>query len=139
MNIKEITKKTLNESGTKNDSRILKIIKGSVIAILITLILLIIFSVVLANTNVNENTIVPVVTAIVAISILIGSIISISKIEKKGLLNGALVGLIYIITTYLFSSIVIGSFAINLNSVILMVAAVLAGMLGGIIGVNIKK
>ncbi|MGN1326748.1 MAG: TIGR04086 family membrane protein, partial [Clostridia bacterium] len=77
-------------------------------------------------------------TIITAISIFIGSIISVSKIEKKGILNGALVGLIYILSIYLISSIISGSFAIDINSIILIIVAILAGMIGGIIGVNIK-
>lgn len=139
MNIKDITKNKTNEKGLRKNSKSLNIIKGSIISIVITLIGLIIFSIILANTNISENIMLPVVTSIAAISILVGSIISISKIEKKGILNGALVGLIYILVIYILSSIVNGKFEININSIILIVTSIIAGMLGGVIGVNIKN
>ena len=139
MNIKDITKKSTNENSLNQNSKVMNIIKGSVTSIIITIIALIIFSIILTNTNVNENVMTPVITVITAISILIGSILSVSKIEKKGIINGALVGLIYILAIYLLSSITNGNFSIDINSIILIVIAILAGMIGGIIGVNIKR
>ena len=40
---------------------------------------------------------------------------------------------------YILSSIVNSSFGLNLSSIILIVLATIGGMIGGIIGVNIKK
>ena len=139
MNIKEITKKTSLDNNIKEKSKFIDVLKGSITAIVITLISLVIFSTVLANTNINENTIIPVIIAVTAISILIGSIISVSKISKKGLLNGALVGLIYIAIIYLLSSMVNGNFSFDSNSLIIIISAIIAGMFGGIIGVNMKR
>ena len=139
MNIKEITKKTSLDNNIKEKSKFIDVLKGSITEIVITLISLVIFSTVLANTNINENTIIPVIIAVTAISILIGSIISVSKISKKGLLNGALVGLIYIAIIYLLSSMVNGNFSFDSNSLIIIISAIIAGMFGGIIGVNLKR
>lgn len=139
MNIKEITKKTSLDNNIKEKSKFINLLKGSITAIVITLISLVIFSTVLANTNINENTIIPVIIAVTAISILIGSIISVSKISKKGLLNGALVGLIYITIIYLLSSLVNRNFLFDFNSLIIIISAIIAGMFGGIIGVNLKR
>ena len=139
MNIKEITKKTSLDNNIKEKSKFIDVLKGSITAIVITLISLVIFSTVLANTNINENTIIPVIIAVTAISILIGSIISVSKISKKGLLNGALVGFIYIAIIYLLSSMVNGNFSFDSNSLIIIISAIIAGMFGGIIGVNLKR
>ena len=118
---------------------IVKIIKGSTVAIIITLLGLLIYSVILASTEIGENTINYVVIGISALSILIGSIISVSKIAKKGMLNGAIVGGVYIVIIYLLSSIINLNFDINSNSIILIAFSMVAGMLGGVIGVNIKK
>lgn len=139
MNIKEITKITSLDNNIKEKSKFIDVLKGSITAIVITLISLVIFSMVLANTNINENTIIPVIIVVTAISILIGSIISVSKISKKGLLNGALVGLIYIAIIYLLSSMVNGNFSFDFNSLIIIISAIIAGMFGGIIGVNLKR
>ena len=58
------------------------IFKGVGISIILTLILLLIFSIVLAYTNVSESTIIPVIIIITAISILFGS--SISTVKEFG-------------------------------------------------------
>ena len=115
-----------------------RIIKGSVTAIIITLILLFVFAILLTYTNIQENLINPVVIVITAISILIGSSISTLKIKKNGLINGGLVGIIYILTIYLISSLTGSGFECNINTIIMMVSSVIAGMLGGIIGVNLN-
>ena len=60
------------------------------------------------------------------------------KIKKNGLINGALVGLIYMLFIYLISSIINTGFALNLNSVIMILSGVIAGVVGGVVGVNIK-
>lgn len=139
MNVKDITKNMVSERKTKEDSNFVRIIKGSMLSIILTIICLLIFSLILAYTNIPEKTMIPVITAVTAISILAGSIISVSKIEKKGIINGTLVGLIYILTIYIISSIAKGNFEITINSIILIASAIIAGMLGGIIGVNIKN
>ena len=139
MNVKDITKNMVSERKTKEDSNFVRIIKGSILSIILTIICLLIFSLILAYTNIPEKTMIPVITAVTAISILAGSIISVSKIEKKGIINGALVGLIYILTIYIISSIAKGNFGITINSIILIASAIIAGMLGGIIGVIIKN
>lgn len=126
----------INES--EFSKNIIRILKGSITAIILTLILLLIFAMLLTFTSIPESTINPVIITITAISILIGSSISTLRIKKNGLLNGSFVGLIYIATIYLISSITGTGFSINLYSIIMIVLSILAGMIGGIIGVNIK-
>ena len=138
MNIKELKKISGKDSDGKNKSTVTYVLKGTITSIVITIIMLLIFSVVLANSNIAEETMIPIITIITAISIIIGSVVSTKNIEKKGLVIGSVTGLLYIITIYLFSSIIVENFAINLYSVILIGAAVIAGMFGGIIGVNLK-
>ena len=75
---------------------------------------------------------------ITAISILIGSSIGNIKIKKNGLLNGALIGGIYMITIYLISSILNWKFGLEIKSIIMIVIGMMFGILGGIIGVNKK-
>ncbi len=116
----------------------IKIVKGSISAIILTIILLLIFATLLTYTEIKENTINPVIIVITGISILVGSSISTLKIKKNGLINGFLVGLIYIITIYLISSLTGTGFKINLNSMIMILVSIIMGMIGGIIGVNLK-
>ncbi len=111
---------------------------GIGIAMLFTVVCLLIFSFILTYTNIGENTIVPVIIVITAISILIGSSIGNIKIKKNGILNGALVGGGYILILYLVSSLLNARFGLNLQSAIMIAVGIIFGILGGIIGVNKK-
>ena len=128
---------TTEESEVKKN--IIRIIKGSVFAIILSIVFLLIYALILTYTDISESTIIPVVTVIVGISILIGSMVSVRKIRKNGLLNGGIVGLIYVIALYITSSMCLVGFSITLNSLIVLIVGILTGMVGGIIGVNLYK
>lgn len=119
------------------NNNIVKVIKGSIIAFLISIMLLFIFASLLVYTNIQENTIKPVVIIISIISILVGSSLSSIKIKRKGIVNGALVGTIYIMVIYILSSICFVGFELNLESIIMIISSIISGMIGGVIGVNI--
>ena len=72
------------------------IIKGVIIAYVVTLLLIAIYALVLAKTGVSEGTIPTCMIVICIFSILVGSSLSNKKIKEKGLINGAIVGFLYI-------------------------------------------
>ena len=112
------------------------IIKGVIISVIFTLIFLFIFSIILTYTNISEGFTTPVIIVSTAISIFIGSSIGNLKMKRNGLLNGALIGGIYLMSIYLMSGIIDKNFSLTVQSVIIIVAGMLCGMFGGIIGVN---
>ena len=126
---------TYQESGK---GTIKNILIGIGISMLFTVVCLLIFSFILTYTNISENTIVPVILVVTAISILIGSSIGNIKIKKNGILNGALVGGGYILILYLISSLLNVRFSLNLQSAIMIAVGIVFGIIGGIIGVNKK-
>lgn len=128
----------IEDYGSKKEN-IIRIFKGSVISIIISLILLLVLSALLTYTNISENIIPSAIIIISAISIFIGSIISTMNIKKNGLINGTLVGAIYMLTIYILSSINVTGFQMNIKSIIMLIISMIAGMIGGIIGVNISK
>lgn len=123
---------------TSGNNNFKNIFKGVGIALATTFVFLLIFSVLLTYTNINEDTISPVIMVVTAISILIGSSIGNMKIKKNGLINGGLIGGIYIIIIYLISSILNWQFGLNVQAMIMVAIGVIFGILGGIIGVNKK-
>lgn len=135
MAVKNTVTKEENEV-TKN---LLRIVKGSVLAMIVSIISLFIFALLLTYTSLSENTIFPVVLTITGVSILVGSSMSSMKIKKNGLINGGAVGLIYILILYLASSLCFTGFQITGNSLIMLLVGTLTGILGGIIGVNFKS
>ena len=124
-----------NTEGIQNN--LMRIAKGSILAIILSIILLTIYAALLTYTNIPETTMTVVVITIAGISILIGSSISARKIKKQGMLNGALVGLVYMVTLYLISSIVFTGFNMDVKTIIMILIGALAGMIGGVIGVNV--
>lgn len=122
----------------KENKSIVNIARGVGISLIATILLLIIFSIVLTYTNIQENVINPVIMVITAISILIGSSIGNIKIKKNGLINGGIIGGVYILTIYLISSILNWQFGLDAQSIIFIVVGIVFGVLGGIIGVNKK-
>ena len=111
---------------------------NTVLEFIITIVALFILSILLSKTNLNENVIEPAIIAIAAFSILFGSFISGKKIKSKGIVFGALQGLVYMFILYLISSLATKDFSIGLESLIMIGIGILGGSIGGIMGVNIK-
>lgn len=122
-----------------NENKTIKnIMKGTGIALITTVLLLLIFSIILTYTNIEENVINPVIMIVTAISILLGSSLGNIKIKKNGLINGGIIGALYIITIYLISSILNWKFSLNIQSIFMIIISIVFGILGGILGVNRK-
>ena len=117
----------------------IEIVKGIGIALVTTLICLLIFSAFLTYTSLNEQCIEPVILLITGLSILLGSFLGNLKIRKNGMLNGGLIGVIYLLILYLISSFLNWQFDLNIQSVIMIVVGAICGVLGGVLGVNKKQ
>lgn len=125
------------ENKIEINKNIVRVIKGSGFSLILSLILLLIYATLLTTTNISENTMTPVIIIVSGISILVGSSISSFKIKKQGMLNGALVGLIYMLAIYLLSSMLLTGFGIGMKSIVMIAVGMVTGMIGGIIGVNL--
>ena len=124
--------------GESMSGNFLNILKGVFTSMIFTLIFLFVFSLILTYTNISESFITPVIIVITAISIFVGSSIGNIKMKKNGLINGALIGGIYLLSIYLMSGIINQKFTLNTASIIIIVSGMICGMFGGIIGVNKK-
>lgn len=123
----------------ENIKRLTVIFRNVVFSYIITLVLIVIYSFVLAFTSVPESSI-PLFTFVSGmISVFIGSSVSLIKIKEKGLINGGIVGLLYILILYVLSSIFSTGFGVNGYAFWMILFNVIVGMIGGIIGVNISK
>ena len=127
------------EMSSKTENKAIKnIAKGVLISLISTVIMLFIFAILLTYTDINENITSTVIVVVTGISILMGSSIGNFKMEKNGLVNGAIIGTIYISTIYMISSILNWRFSLNFQSIIMIIIGMIFGILGGIIGVNKK-
>ena len=100
----------MSDEAMESMGNVRRIIKGSFISIVITIIMLVVYSVALTYTNISESTIPMVTLIITGVSILIGSQIAAVRMKKNGLINGMAIGGVYILTIYLLSSIISGNF-----------------------------
>lgn len=125
-----------NIQSEKTNNTIVKLGKGLLISILVTLLAIFIFSILLAYTNISERVIPIVIIIMTFISILIGSIISMRKVSNNGMINGAIIGGTYVMLLYLISSILNTGFGLNVYTIIMVIAGIISGIIGGIIGVN---
>jgi putative membrane protein (TIGR04086 family) len=123
----------------ENKSNFFTIIKGIILAYAVTIVLIIIYAMILAFTKVSESTIPVCMIVITLISVMASSSIMVSKIKEKGLVNGAIIGLTYIGIIYLISSVFDTGFMLNGYSVIMILLTALAGIIGGITGVNLSR
>ena len=119
----------------KSKNKFICIARGVLISLIFTIIMLTIFAALLVYTNLSEQTIKPVIITITGISILLGSSIEIRKIHKNGILNGAIIGAIYMLSLYTISSCLNSNFKLNLISAIMIIIGIVGGAIGGIIGV----
>ena len=115
------------------------IIKSVFMSYVLSIVLLAIFAAVLTYTSFPETSISAVVMAVSIISILYAAKMAAVKGKNRGWLIGATAGLLYMFILYLIS--LVFTHRPVLDSHILMVfgIGVLAGAIGGVIGINLRK
>ncbi len=121
----------------ENKNNLWVILKGILLAYFVTLLLISIYSALLAYTSLPESTIPICIIVIAIISIMFASSITLKKIKEKGLINGAIIGVSYLLTLYILSSIFAVGFSINTFSIIMLIFCAIAGIIGGVVGVNL--
>ena len=104
----------------------------------VSLVLILIFALLIKFLNIPDGAIQPVNQAIKIISILFGVIAALKNFPQKGLLTGALIGLIYTILAFMFFSLLSGQLIINASLFIDVAFALLIGAMCGIFFVNRK-
>lgn len=117
----------------------LLLLKGLLASYIVTIPAFLLFGLILANLDFPQRLITPVVVVITVISVLTAGAVSTRGVRSKGWLNGSIVGLVYMVILYLFSSIVYKNFALDRNVLTMAVIGVLSGAIGGIVSINTKK
>ena len=130
----------VNVNPTENESlKIGSLLRGLLASIIVTVLAFILLSLILANTDFPQKLITPAVVLTTIVSVLTAGSVSTRGIHNKGWLNGSVVGLIYMILLYLMSSLVYNDFTIDKYVITMTAIGVLAGAIGGIIGINTGK
>ena len=114
------------------------IMKGIIFSYIITIPLFLIFSFILTYSDFPEKLVSFVVIVVTIASIILAGAFSTKRMKSKGWLNGGVVGFLYMFLLYLLSSIVAKNFSIDNRIIGMTIIGVLAGSIGGIIGINLK-
>lgn len=112
---------------------------GTLIALCVSLVLVLIFAFMLKFTNIPDSAIRPVNQIIKAVSVFLGVFIGLKKSKELGLVSGLLIGFIYTILAFLVFSVLNGSFIVDITLLTDIVFGAVIGAICGIICVNIKK
>lgn len=107
------------------------------IAFLISTLLLSLSAAIFAYTNINDRYLQTFVFGSVMLSVIVASTILAKRIKEKGLLLGAIFGIIYVLIIFCITSIAYTGFVFTNTLLIYLGISVLSGVIGGIIGVNI--
>ena len=112
-------------------------IRGVLLSLLFSLLLVLVFALIIRWADLDEKTIVPVNYAIKFLSLFLGVMIGF-KNRKNGILKGAIVGLIFILLTFLIFSAMNGFKDVKFNWLDLAFLP-LGGAIIGVIRVNLPE
>ncbi len=114
-------------------------LKGAVVALAVTTIVFFVFALLLSYTPLGEDSIRYIVYITEAVGAFLAGITPARKLRRKGILTGSLCGIMYIAIIWVISSLIADGFYFNLHVAIMLITSLLAGALGGIVGVNAKS
>lgn len=115
------------------------IIKGSLISLSVSLILICIFAFMLRFLDISESLIKPINQVIKIISIFVGGFYGLKGTKEMGLITGFFIGIMYSLLAFVIFSILNGGFAFNMSIINDAIFSGVSGGLVGIICVNIIK
>lgn len=112
--------------------------KGVILAYIITIILMLIFSLLLTFTSIGEDKITLLNTIVMIASISLGSVYVTRKVKEQGWVNGGLVGIIYYLILIIIGLIFLKTMIVDIFSISKLVISGITGIIGGMIGINIS-
>ena len=112
-------------------------IRGVLLSLLFSLLLVLVFALIIRWADLDEKTIVPVNYAIKFLSLFLGVMIGF-KNRKNGILKGAIVGLIFMLLTFLIFSAMNGFKDVKFNWLDLAFLPI-GGAIIGVIRVNLPE
>ncbi len=112
---------------------------GTLLAISITLILILVFALFIRFFDISNAWIFPVNQVIKIVSLFFGIYVTLKKLKSQGLLNGVIVATLYFVINYVIFAILQGKISFVLSNFYDLILTIAMGGLIGIIVVNIIK
>ena len=118
-------------------THILQIAKAAFIAVCVSLVFVLVFTVIIELFNLPMEVVKPVNQAFKIISIFVGGLIFIRG--EKGLIKGAIYGVAAVILTFLLFGIISSTLSADWKFLVEILLGAVVGAISGIIGVNLKR
>jgi len=127
-----------NTDTTKNRISYKNILFGTVTAVIFSLLLIVLASVILLYTNIPQR-IIPVLSKIIMfMSVFMGGIVSGVKSNSGGWLGGALTGVAFFLLLYVIGMITGINAGFSYMILLFCVLCAIIGCIGGVFGINLK-
>lgn len=117
---------------------IFDIIKCVVISLLISMVLVLILALIAKYAAFSDNTLLYINQAIKVISVLFGTFFGM-KGRKGGLITGAIIGLLYIVFSFLIFALISRDLSLKNITIYDFLIGIGVGILSGVLTVNIKS
>lgn len=114
------------------------LLKGLLLAYIITFVLILMFSLLLTFSSLREGKTSLLNTLVMIISITSGGIYVAGKVKEKGWINGGILGISYYFILILLNLLLLRPIIIDMFSISKLIIAFTTGIIGGIIGINIS-
>jgi len=115
------------------------LIKGMVVSILLTFILLLGLCCLCYFLTVSEQLLSLLVFLVTGISIFFGAFLTSLRADSSGLLHGLIHGFFYLLIVFVWGLVVNKGFFWNTHLLSMSLCILASGMLGGILGINFKN
>lgn len=121
----------------ENRSFVKSVLKGWIGAVLLTFMLMLILSLAMIKFELNDNIYSIIFTVITVVSLVIGAVLAARNNGERGWLTDGIVGLLFFVFIFVFSSVINGSFAFDITQIYKLIGCFGVGTIAGILGINL--
>ena len=114
------------------------IFRGILTAAAITLVSMLVCALVMTFASLNENAVFIAMHITSLAAVFIGSLAAASRINKNGMINGMIVGILYAFLMMFTGFMTTPDYTLTAKTLLTFGICIAGGALGGILGVNIK-
>lgn len=121
-----------------NKKFLFDVVKSTIIAVVASLVLILLFALIVNLTDVPDSVVSPVNQAIKVVSVLVGCLVGIRE-QRMGAFKGAIAGLLYTFLSTLLFGLISNNLRFNAMSLIDVALGIVIGAISGILSVNVRK
>ena len=125
-----------NSLTEKDNSFFMGALKGSLIALCVSLIGILIFAFLIRFISISDNAISPINQVIKGVSILTGTFIGLKRTKEMGFISGLVIGVIYTALSFVTFSILDGQFVFSKTLLNDLLFGGIIGAICGVIAIN---